>query len=97
MRVRAEGAIGKSRDVTSGVPQGSVLGPLLFLIYINHAVSDVACNHKFFADDIKFYLTLSAAASSVPLQSDIDKLVLSSSSWGLTLNPSKCVVLCFAS
>ena len=43
-------------DVSAGVPQGAVLGPLSFLIYINDLSSEVThCNIRFFADDMSFY------------------------------------------
>ena len=42
--------------VGSGVPQGSVIGPLLFLVYINPVVSNLYCKYCFFADDLKLYL-----------------------------------------
>ena len=56
MSVSVSGRLSSPVDVTSGVPQGSVLGPLLFLIYINHISSGLACRFKAFADDYKLYL-----------------------------------------
>ena len=51
------GSSSRPRRVISGVPQGSVLGPLLFLVYANNIASDLTCRYKIrvFADDLKFY------------------------------------------
>ena len=98
MRVRVHGTLSSSRPVSSGVPQGSVLGPILFLIYVNHTVSNLTSNYKLFADDIKLYLTrvLNNPVHDVAtLQQDIDTLVHTSSSWGLEMEASKCVCLRF--
>ena len=69
MRVRVSGELSNPVRVLSGVPQGSVLGPLLFLLYIDHAVAGLTCNYKVFADDVKIYLDISLqdgeAASTV--------------------------------
>ena len=98
MQVRVHHAASSWHRVSSGVPQGSVLGPQLFLIYVNHVVSGLRCRYKIFADDIKLYL------SSLPqpnvtgiadLQRDIDLLVNTAASWGLTMNVSKCACLRF--
>ena len=81
MRVKVEDSVGSSTRVTSGVPQGSVLGPILFLVYINHVVADLQCHYKIFADDIKLYLGFapsSCAGAQLRFQQCIDKLVSTS-------------------
>ena len=98
MQVRVHGTVSCWRPVTSGVPQGSVLGPVLFLVYVNHVVQRLSCNFKIFADDIKLYISnlpLESTTNIVALQQDIDTLSTTSSSWGLEMNVSKCVCLRF--
>ena len=103
MNVAVKGVMSKPRKVLSGVPQGSVLGPLLFLIYINHIASKLSCKYKIFADDLKIYACVHhrsfpvvTAPSTTDVQSDIDLLYITSSSWGLQMNPKKCAVLRFS-
>ena len=98
MQVRVHGAYSRVHEVSSGVPQGSVLGPVLFLIYVNHVVSNISCQYKIFADDIKLYLSTdpkNPLAGETRLQTDIDTLVATSASWGLTMNTDKCICLRF--
>ncbi len=52
-RVKLGGHLSSEGIVKSGVPQGSVLGPLLFLIFINNLENELTCNYLFFADDVK--------------------------------------------
>ena len=100
MRVKVGCALSESFAVTSGVPQGSVLGPLLFLIFVNHVISNVNCFHKIFADDIKLYVGMEVSSESIDgpipnFQQCINRLITNSSSWGLKMNGDKCVVMRF--
>lgn len=101
MWVTVGGHRSTARSVLSGVPQGSVLGPLLFLIYINNLPVSITNNCKLFADDLKIYLkvasntSLSLARDLSSCQRDIDQICEVAASWGLKLNAEKCVVLRF--
>ena len=57
MCVKVAGNKSSVRDVSSGVPQGSLLGSVLYLVYDNHIASSVCCCWKAFADDFKLYLS----------------------------------------
>jgi hypothetical protein len=78
--------------VSSGVPQGSILGPLLFLIYINDLPDilhhDTIC--AIFADDTKIYRAINSEADRNLLQNDVNAISQWGHSWGLTFNPKKC-------
>ena len=90
-------------SVPSGVPQGSVLGPLLFLIYIDDIDTGISSNIIKFADDIKLFSSLNRADHSSfdgtdnlfdwPLQRDLDLISDWCNSWLLKLNPDKCSCL----
>ena len=98
MQVKVHGVASDWCRVTSGVPQGSVIGPILFLIYVNHVVQNLTSKFKIFADDIKLYISSTSKDISegiAELQQDINKLVNTGESWGLTMNVSKCVCLRF--
>ena len=100
MRVRVAGMLSHAVAVTSGVPQGSVLGPLLFIIYVNHIVAGLRTKYMIFADDLKMYLSNESGGDDESfvnaLQADVDYLVSASSSWGLKLNHDKCVTMRFS-
>jgi ribonuclease P/MRP protein subunit RPP40 len=81
--------------VVSGVPQGSVLGPILFIIYIND-IDSVCCGDakmQLFADDAKLYSNVVINNSSVSLQLSLDRLAHWAKEWQLTININKCSVL----
>ena len=89
------------REVQSGVPQGSVLGPLLFLVYVNFLVGDSTCNYYAYADDFKLYISYpkyeADGQPSAVLQAELDNLSTKARSWNLSLNAAKCVVMKFGS
>ena len=102
MQVCVHGHTSSTRNVCSGVPQGSVLGPLLFLVYINFVGSKLSCTYKIFADDMKLFASVVRNPVSLhpstdfSLQHDIDVLFKTSLSWGLHMNKAKCAVLRFS-
>ena len=80
--------------VLSDVPQGSVLGPLLFLVFINDLPLSIAhANCYLFADDTKLMHQIETSHSQHLLQSDLDHLSVWCSLWNLSLNKEKCAVL----
>ena len=87
---------GKESDwltVTSGVPQGSVLGPILFLIYINDIDNDLVCKISKFADDTKIGNKASTLLQRQQIQTDLNKLVEWADRWQMNFNINKCKVL----
>ena len=91
-RVVLNGFKSEWTTVISGVPQGSVLGPLLFLLYINDLPDNVKyCQVKIFADDTKIYSPSNRQAQQI--QNDIESLKNWSKTWQLPFNSDKCSVL----
>ena len=88
-----EGGCSEEVPVTSGVPQGSVLGLILFLIYINDLPGKVKSQVRLFADDTAAYLAISKLADSEQLQTDLDILQEWEIRWDMQFNPSKCQVI----
>ena len=71
--VKINGASSEPVNVTSGVPQGSVLGPILFLIYINDLPDTIAAIIKLFADDAKVYRSISTVENVNEVQNSVVK------------------------
>ena len=95
-RVVIDGEDSDSTPVNSGVPQGSVLGPILFLAYtcINDLPdSRISSQVRLFADDTALYLTIKGEEDSSALQTDLDLLSVWEKKWDMQFNPSKCQVV----
>lgn len=92
-RVCVAGAKSSWRRVTSGVPQGSVLGPILFLIYINDIDTRIVNHLLKFADDTKLFGTASNQENIRSLQEDLDLLAKWSNKWRMPFNQDKCTVM----
>ena len=82
-----------SVPVTSGVPQGSVLGPILFLAYINDLPDRVTSKVRLFADDTALYLSLNKHKESKSLQEDLNNLQIWDRELDMEFNPGKCQVI----
>ena len=92
-RVVIENSMSSVISVTSGIVQGSVIGPILFILYVND-ISDLIVSSpaklQLFADDLKLYSNLSCPSSSPNIQTIIDKIFDWSKQWQLSINASKC-------
>ena len=82
--------------VTSGVPQGSVLGPTLFLIYIKDLPKSVTCNVSLYADDTLIYSVVQNSEDEKSFQSNINSLHDWSVRWKMPFNTTKCEVIVFS-
>lgn len=90
MQVSVEGQWSTIKHVLSGVPQGSILGPLLFVLYIND-LPDILMNKvKLFADDLKLISNVSNQGNAAK---DIEMLEVWENKWLLQFNPAKCKVI----
>ena len=92
--VNVEGIKSSWKEVLSCIPQGSVIGPILFVIFINDMPKEVVLNFaKLFADDCKLYGTVNRVINC--MQTDLKNLEEWSNKWQLPFNESKCKVLHF--
>ncbi|MCG7878229.1 MAG: reverse transcriptase family protein [Candidatus Thiodiazotropha endolucinida] len=93
-RVVLEGKSSSSVPVLSGVPQGSVLGPILFLTYINDLPEYVTNSTvRLFADDTLLYLAIHNSSDCTKLQKDLKSLERWESDWQMAFHPEKCEVI----
>lgn len=83
--------------VESGVPQGSVLGPCLFLLFINDLPNGLSSTARLFADDTACHKEITSSADQIQLQHDLDNLATWEQKWQMAFHPEKCEVLHFGS
>ena len=96
-RVKVNGSYSSWTNVSSGVPQGSVLGPLLFVAYINDLPFLMNTNCKLFADDTKLYGRVDTILNQEKLQQDLDTCWDWAKQWNMVFHPDKCKVIHFGS
>ena len=92
-RVVLNGHKSSWKSVGSGVPQGSVLGPLLFIIYVNDLELGLKSKVWKFADDTKIASEVNTDSGAISLQRDIDRLVGWVDKWKMKFNSDKCKVM----
>ena len=94
-QVQIDGSLSEPADVLSGVPQGTVLGPLLFLLYINDLPKYVSTGTevRLFADDSALYRTIKSPQDHIILQNDLDSLQKWEQEWSMHFHPQKCQLL----
>jgi len=93
MKVQVRGSHSDWVEVSSGVPQGSVLGPLLFVVFVNDIPEWIKSNVRMFADDTKVWTRISSLEDGEVLQNDLNNLTSWSDKWKLGFNPEKCKVM----
>ena len=92
-RVVVDDQTSDEAPVTSGVPQGSVLGPILFLVYINNMPEYIKFSCRLFADDSIIYRVIQGLQDCATLRDDLDRLHQWELDWGMSFNPSKCNIM----
>ena len=92
-QVIVNGCTSSWAPVTSGIPQGSVLGPILFVLYVNDIPNCTSSDTYLFADDTKVLRKITCDQDSIKLQQDLDELQSWSDKWLLKFHPDKCKVL----
>ena len=93
MKVVIDGFCSEEEKVTSGVPQGTVLGPILFLIHINDLPLVVDSQVRLFADDCLLYRQINDISDQIKLQKDLKSLENWAEDWGMSFNAKKCYIM----
>jgi len=93
MRTVVRGEKSEWREVTSGVPQGSVLAPVMFIVYINDLTEGITSYMNMFADDAKIQRKMIDERSAAALQEDLNKVHQWSQKWQMEFNTNKCSVI----
>ena len=98
-RVTLDGKLSSAAEVTSSVPQGTVIGPLCFFIYINNMPDCISKGTKIrlFADDALIYREINSEMDPQTLQKDLDALSKWDSDWQMAFNTDKCFTMHFTS
>ena len=91
--VQVGGAFSSPTSVDSGVPQGTVLGPLLFLLHINDLPQVVSSQVRLFADDCLLYRVIRCREDQLALQRDLTTLSKWGDTWGMKFNAAKCNIM----
>ena len=95
-RVLVDGQASDPAAVTSGVPQGTVTGPLWFLLYINDLPNRLRSTCRLFADDCLLYTPIDGSGNTSILQEDLHTLEKWQEDWLMSFNPSKCASMSIA-
>lgn len=85
----------ESFHITSGVPQGSHLGPLLFILFVNDLCGELKSFKSMYADDLKIFRVVSSALDCCALQADVEQVVDWCHRNGMEVNVQKCSVITF--
>ena len=92
-RVVINGVMSDWQEVLSGIPQGSILGPLLFIIFINDIDQDITSKILKFADDTKLLGGVKSQEDIEALRTDLNRLYEWSEKWQMKFNLDKCMVM----
>ncbi|KAK3098631.1 hypothetical protein FSP39_021388 [Pinctada imbricata] len=93
MKTIVEGTESEETSVDSGVPQGTVLGPIMFLCHINDLPDAVNSSVRLFADDCLLYRTIKNSSDQQILQNDLKQLEDWANKWGMRFNAKKCYIM----
>lgn len=94
--VNINGTHSRTYSIASGVPQGSVLGPLIFILFINDLCYRLKSQKLLYADDLKIYRIVTSMLDCCALQDDVNELNLWCTENGMELNVKKCKSVVFS-